>query len=280
MIYQWPGDIVQFMRTALFSVLVLATLLDARLVSAGALFQDGFLGLTQPELRAKLGAPHKVRTRMAAQRVYNYHSLDIWENVLKDQMSGTMAEDVYVFIRDGVRVRYSFQYTEEYKPNGDIPNLLVSLVDVEFLNADAPQALDVAVAVPFPVPMSNLMQLVPEFKPSLSEDAPTFRSNLFIILIQEPPSSAARGLIKARAKDDYDWSLSYRLYNSEGFPPRVRLSDTITRMEFSIDSPAFIREHQKITHEALLNPFSEKAKSLPPPPEPAKKGIPKPRYAP
>jgi hypothetical protein len=51
-------------------------------------------------------------------------------------------------------------------------------------------------------------------------------------------------------------------------------------MEFSIDSPAFIREHQKITHEALLNPFSDKAKSLPPPPEPAKKGIPKPRYAP
>jgi hypothetical protein len=269
------------MRTALFYLLImLASLLETQVVSAEAVFQDGFLGLTQPELRAKLGAPHKVRTRMAAQRVYNYHSLDTWENVLKDQMSGTMAEDVYVFIREGVRVRYSFQYTEEYKPNGDFPNLLVSLVEVEFLNADAPQALDVAVAVPSPVPMSNLMQLVPEFKPSLSEDAPTFRSNLFIILIQKPPSPAARGLIKSRAKDDYDWSLSYRLYNSEGFPARIRLSDTITRMEFSIDSPAFIREHQKITHEALLNPFSEMAKSLPPPAEPVKKGIPKPRYAP
>ena len=269
------------MRMVLFTVLaMLACLLDIPRVSADAVFQDGFLGLTQPELRAKLGAPPKVRTRMAAQRVYNYHPLDVWENILKDQMSGTMAEDVYVFIRDGVRVRYSFQYTEEYKPNGDIPNLLVSLVDVEFLNADAPQALDVAVAVPYPVPMSNLMQLVPEFKPSLSEDAPTFRSNLFIILIQEPPSPAARGLIKVRGKDDYDWSLSYRLYNSEGFPPRIRLSETVTRMEFAIDSAAFIRDRQKITHEALLNPFSEKAKSLPPPPEPAKKGIPKPRYAP
>ena len=270
------------MRTALLCVLVLlVSLLDARLVSAGALFQDGFLGLTQPELRAKLGPPHKVRTRMAAQRVYNYHSLDSWENVLKDQMSGTMAEDVYVFIREGVRVRYSFQYTEEYTPNNtDTPNLLVSLVDVEFLNVDAPQALDVAVAVPFPVPMSNLMQLVPEFKPSTSEDAPTFRSNLFIILTQEPSSAAARSLIKVRAKDDYDWSLSYRLYSSDGFPPRIRLSDTITRMEFSIDSPAFILAHQKITHDALLNPFSEKAKNLPPPAEPVKKGIPKPRYAP
>ncbi|HEY3198311.1 MAG TPA: hypothetical protein VGJ57_09875 [Nitrospirales bacterium] len=269
------------MRTALFSVLaMLAWLLDAGPVSAAAVFQDGLLGLTQPELRAKLGPPHKVRTRMAAQRVYNYHSLDSWENVLKDQMSGTMAEDVYVFIREGVKVRYSFQYTEEYKPTGDIPNLLVSLVDVEFMSPDAPEALNVPVAAPFPVPLSNLMQLVPEFKPATSEEAPTFRSNLFIILIQEPPSPAARSLIKVRAKDDYDWSLAYRLYNSEGFPPRIRLSDTITRMEFSIDSPAFIRDHQKITHERLLNPYSEKAISLPPPPEPAKKGIPKPRYAP
>lgn len=272
---------MRFMRTVLFPVLAaLACLLDVPGVSAGAVFQDGLLGLTQPELRAKLGAPPKVRTRMAAQRVYNYHPLDVWENILKDQMSGTMAEDVYVFMREGVKVRYSFQYTEEFKPNSDIPNLFVSLVDVEFMSPDAPEALNVPVSVPFPVPLSNLMQLVPEFKPSTSEDAPTFRSNLFIILIQEPPSPAARGLIKVRGKDDYDWSLSYRLYNSEGFPPRIRLSETVTRMEFAIDSAAFIRDRQKITHEALLNPFSEKAKSLPPPPEPAKKGIPKPRYAP
>jgi hypothetical protein len=281
MIYQRPGDIVRFMRTVLLPVLAaLACFLDVPGVSAGAVFQDGLLGLTQPELRAKLGAPPKVRTRMAAQRVYNYHPLDVWENILKDQMSGTMAEDVYVFIREGVKVRYSFQYTEEYKPNSDIPNLFVSLVDVEFMSPDAPEALNVPVSVPFPVPLSNLMQLVPEFKPSTSEDAPTFRSNLFVILIQEPPSPAARSLIKVRGKDDYDWSLSYRLYNSEGFPPRIRLSETVTRMEFAIDSAAFIRDRQKITHEALLNPFSENAKSLPPPPEPAKKGIPKPRYAP
>ena len=272
---------VPFMRTAMCSLLILIScLLAVPIVSAGAVFQDGFLGLTQPELRAKLGMPQKVRTRMAAQRVYNYHSLEIWDNILKDQMSGTMAEDVYVFIREGVKVRYSFQYMEEYKPNNDIPNLLVSLVDIEFLNADAPQAADVAVAVPFPVPLSSLAKLVPEFRPSPSDDAPTFRSNLFIILIQEPPSPDARRLIKERAKDEYDWSLAYRLYNSEGFPPRIRLGDTITRMEFSIDSARFISEHQKITHEALLNPFSEKAQNLPPPPDPVKKGVPQPRYAP
>jgi len=263
------------------SVLILMScLLAVPIVSASALFQDGFLGLTQSELRAKLGAPQKVRTRMAAQRVYNYHSLETWDNVLKDQMSGTMAEDVYVFTRDGVKVRYSFQYTEEYKANNDIPNLFVSLVDIEFLNADTSQVSEVPVAVPFPVPMSNLEKLVPEFKPSTADDAPTFRSNLFIILVQEPASPDARRLIKERAKDDYDWSLSYRLYNSEGFPPRIRLSDTITRMEFAIDSAPFIRQHQTITHEALLNPFSEKAKNLPPPPDPAKKRIPQPRYAP
>ena len=127
---------------------MLSCLLAVPIVSASTLFHDGFLGLTQPELRAKLGAPQKVRTRMAAQRVYNYHSLESWDNVLKDQMSGTMAEDVYVFTRDGVKVRYSFQYTEEYKANNDVPNLLVSLIDIEFLNADTSQAPEVPVAVP------------------------------------------------------------------------------------------------------------------------------------
>ena len=264
-------------------VLVLAAvlyLLVVPIASAGALFQDGFLGLTQPELRAKLGPPQKVRTRMAAQRIYNYHSLETWENVLKDQMSGTLGEDVYVFSREGVTVRYSFQYLEDFKRSSDSPTLIVSLVEIEFLNPDAPQASEVPVAVPYPVPISRLEKLIPEFKPSNSENASTFRSNLFIILIQEPPSADARLLTKTRSKEDYDWSLAYRLYNPEGFQSRIRLTDTITRMEFSVDSAGFMREHQKITHEALLNPFSEKAKSLPPPPEAVKKAIPKPRYAP
>jgi hypothetical protein len=187
---------------------------------------------------------------------------------------------VYVFTREGLKVRYSFQYLEEFKHNSDVPTLLVSLVEIEFLNPDAPQASEVPVAVPFPVPISRLESLIPEFKPSHSENAPTFRSNLFIILIQEPPSADARRLSRERSKEDYEWSLAYRLYNPEGFQPRIRLSDTITRMEFSVDSAGFMREHQKITHEILLNPFSEKAKSLPPPPESVKKGIPKPRYAP
>jgi hypothetical protein len=272
---------MEFARRA--QVLVLAGVLFlfvVPLVSASALFQDGFLGLTQAELRAKLGQPQKVRTRVAAQRIYNYHSLETWENVLKDQMSGTLAEDIYLFTREGVKVRYSIQYMEEFKRDSDVPTLLVSLVEIEFLNPDVPQASEVPVAVPFPVPLSKLESLVPEFKPSHAENSPTFRSNLFIILIQDPPSPDARRISKERSRDDYDWSLAYRLYNPEGFQPRIRLSDTITRLEFSVDSAGFMREHQKITHEILLNPFSDKAKSLPPPPEAVKKGIPKPRYAP
>ena len=269
------------MLLPLGSVGIVAWLIAPCPALADALFHDGFLGFTQKELRAKLGPPQKVRTRMAAQRVYNYHSVETWENVLKDQMSGTMAEDVYLFTRDGVKVRYSFQFAEEYKPNADFPNLLVNLLDIEFLNPDAAAvAAEGQVAVPFPVPMSDLQKLVPEFKPSTADDAPTFRSNLFIILIQEPPSPDARRLIKERGKDDYDWSLAYRLYSAEGFPPRVRLSDTVTRMEFSIDSAQLIRERQQITHEGMVNPFSEKGKNLPLPPEPVKKAVPKPRYAP
>ena len=269
------------MRPAVVLLVGALALIPAEIIWGAALFQDGFLGLTQNELRAKLGPPQKVRVRMAAQRVYKYHSLETWENILKDQMSGTMAEDVYLFTRDSTKVRYSFQFTEEYKPSGETGNLIVNLVDIEFLSPDsAPGAVDGPVAVPFPVPLSKLKELVPEFKPSPADEAPAYRSNLFIILVQEPPAPDARRLIREHAKENYDWSLAYRLYSSDGFPARVRLSDTVTRLEFSIDSVQFIRDRQRITHETMVNPFSTKAADLPPPPEQTKKGIPKPRYAP
>jgi hypothetical protein len=270
------------MRVGIFLLAgLMAAAAAPSMATAAPLFQDGLLGLTQTELRAKLGPPQKVRVRMAAQRVYKYHSLDTWENILKDQMSGTMAEDVYLFTRDGVRVRYSFQFTEEYKPSAENTNLIVSLVDIEFLSPEsAPGAIDGPVAVAFPVPLSKLKELVPEFKPSSADDAAAYRSNLFIILIQEPPAPDARRLIREHAKENYDWSLAYRLYSSDGFPTRIRLTDTITRMEFSIDSEQFIRDRHKITHEAMVNPFSAKGANLPPAPEQTKKGIPKPRYAP
>ena len=248
---------------------------------AGALFQDGFLGLTQTELTAKLGPPHKVRTKMAAQRVYNYHTFDQWESSLKDMMSVAAGEYVYVFTREKVNVRYAFQFIEESAPNAETPTLTINLVDIEFLHAD-PQSgpLETPVTVPLEVPLRDIPKLVPEFQPSLADDAPAYRSNLFIILVQAPPSPEARRLVRERAKADYDWSLSYRLYTTQNFPPQISLNDTVSRIEFVIDSLQFIKDREKLTHDPMINPFSTKAASLPPPPEPAKKNIPKPRYAP
>jgi hypothetical protein len=58
------------------------------------------------------------------------------------------------------------------------------------------------------------------------------------------------------------------------------LSENVNRVEIAVDSLQLINDHHKLTHEAMLNPFSSKAASLPPPPEPPKKKIPLPRYAP
>ena len=250
-------------------------------VRAEALFETGYIGMTQSELRAKLGPPHKVRTRMAAQRVYTYHPLAEWDNVLRDQMSSASGEDVYQFVRDRVDVRYSFHYVEERVPNSDTPELTVNLVDIEFLSPDpSTGSVDTPVTVPLSVPIKDVPKLVPEFTPSPADEAPTYRSNLFIVLIQDKVSKTARRLVRERAKEEYEWALAYRLYSSEGFPARISVTDTINRVEFDIDSAQFIKDHHKLTHEPMLNPFSQKAVSQPPPPEPVKKKIPTPRYAP
>jgi hypothetical protein len=261
---------------------IVAWLISPPPVHSGALFQDGYLGLTQPELIAKLGLPHKVRIRMAAQRVFRYHTFEEWDTILKDAMTISGGEYVYQFTRDKVNVRYSFQFAEESTPNSDTPTLTVNLVDIEFLSTD-PQTgtVESPVVIPFAVPIADLPKLVPEFKPSFADEAPTYRSNLFIILIQDQVSKDARRLVKERVKADYDWSLSYRLYTSEGFPSRISLADTVNRMEFAIDSLQFIKDSYRLTHDPMVNPFSAKAASLPPPPDTAKKKkIPVPRYAP
>src|SRR5438128_4624095 len=83
---------------------------------AGAFFSDGYLGLTQEELRAKLGPPQKIRDRSAALRVYRYFSYDEWENALKDQIPGAVGEDVNLYVREKTHVRYSSQYAKAEKP--------------------------------------------------------------------------------------------------------------------------------------------------------------------
>jgi len=271
------------MRNAV-SLLLIGIIICASVPSparAGAIFSDGYLGLTQEELRAKLGPPAKIRDIGAALRVYKYYAFDEWENVLKDQIPGAMGEDVYYYVRDKVNIRYSFQYAKEEKPNSDAPTLTVRLVEVEFLSPDPlTGSVDGPVTAPLAVPLADIPKLVPEFKPSPADDAPTFRSNLFIILIQNQTSKEAPRLVKGRDKDSYDWSLSYRLYTSEALPSRLTLSNTVNRVEIALDSAQLIKDHNKLTHEAMINPFSAKAASLPPPPEQTKKKVPTPKYAP
>src|SRR5438132_14432089 len=105
-----------------------ACLVSPEAALAEAFFSDGYLGLTQEELRAKLGPPHKIRDHSGALRVYKYYSYEEWENVLKDQIPGALGEDVYMYVRDKTHVRYSFQYAKEEKPNSDTPTLTVKLV--------------------------------------------------------------------------------------------------------------------------------------------------------
>src|SRR2546427_12616880 len=70
---------------------------------AEGFFSDGYLGLAQEELRAKLGPPQKIRDKSAALRVYKYYAYNEWENVLKDQIPGALGEDVYMYVRDKTR---------------------------------------------------------------------------------------------------------------------------------------------------------------------------------
>lgn len=270
------------MRTVLLLlVAIIAWTIAPDPALAKPFFSDGYLGLTQEELRAKLGPPNKIRTMTAALRIYIYYPLEEWENVLKEQLPDAIGEDVYLYVRDKTNVRYSFQYAVEKKPNSDQPTLIVKLVEVEFLSPDPlTGSVEGPVAVPLAVPLAKLPALVPEFKPSLADDAPTYRSNLFVILIQNEVSQEARRLIKDRHRDEYDWSLSYRFYTAEVLPSRLNLNATVNRMEISVNSVQLIKDHHKLTHEAMTNPYSAKAASLPPPSEPPPKKIPTPHYAP
>src|SRR2546429_6895851 len=86
---------------------------------AEAFFSDGYLGLTQEELRAKLGLPQKIRDKSAALRVYKYYAYNEWENVLTDQIPGAIREDDYLYVRNKTHMRYSFQSAYDENPTSD-----------------------------------------------------------------------------------------------------------------------------------------------------------------
>lgn len=256
------------MRSRLSSWSILPTLfliffLAPDCIFAGAYFEDGYLGLTQAELRAKLGPPDAVRDRKAALRVFNYYSFGDWENYFKKLIGPQNGEDVYNYKRDGVNVRYSFSYTVDPNDTNDFLTLYVKLVDVEFSPA---------------VPIERIPSLVPEFQPPSTPDAPAFRSNIWVLLFKGSPSSDARAIIRDQRKDALDWTLAFQMFSLQGLPEFLTVQAPIDRMEISAQSIQLVKERQRLTHEPILNPFSKEFAERPAPPPKTKK-IPVPKYA-
>ncbi|MFM7842224.1 MAG: hypothetical protein ACKO9T_10165, partial [Nitrospira sp.] len=231
--------------------------------SAAPYFQDGFLGLTQTEVRAKLGPPQAVRDKKSALRFYRYYAFADWENSYKKQVGPQNGEDVYTYKRDGTDVRYSFAYVTDPDDLAETPTMTVNLVDVEF----SP-----------PVPLSKIALLVPEFKPPVEPTAPTFRSNVMVLLFAGTPSAQARAIVREPGREKQDWSLAFQMYALQGLPEYLTPQAPVDRMEISVQSVQLVRDRQRHTHQPIMNPFSKEFARLPPPAKPAKK-IPVPRYA-
>ena len=248
--------------TLLASVFFLLLLPNVAL--AGPYFEDGFLGLTQSELREKLGPPHAVRDRKAALRVFNYYSFSDWDNYYRKLISPQNGEDVYKYTREGIEVRYSFSYVPDPKDDSDSPTLYVKVVDIEFSPS---------------IPIERLPALVPEFRPSAEPTVPSFRSNIWVLLFKGPPVSEARFIVRERGKERLDWSLSFQIFALQGLPDFLTLQSRVDRMEISAQSIQMVKERQRLTHEPILNPFSKEFANQPAPPPPPTKKIPVPKYA-
>ena len=230
---------------------------------AAAYFEDGYLGLSQAELRAKLGQPQAVRDRKAALRVFNYYSFSDWEKFYKKLVAPQNGEDVYTYKREGVDVRYSFGYVTDLSDTSDAPPLYVNLVDIEFSPA---------------VPIERVSSLVPEFRPPAEPAAPAFRSNIWVLVFKGQPSPAARFIVREQAKDRFDWTLAFQLFTLQGLPEFLTIKAPIDRLEISAQSLQLVKQRQRLTHEPILNAFSQEFSSQAPPPPQAKK-IPLPKYA-
>lgn len=230
---------------------------------AAPYFEDGYLGLTQQELHAKLGMPQAVRDRKSALRVFTYYPISDWSKYFSKLVSPENGEDVYTFRRDGIDIRYSFSFAVDPNDERETRPLIVRLVDVEF----SP-----------PVPLAKIPSLVPEFHPSTDAAGPAFRSNIWILLFKDPPSEAARFIIKEKGKEQLEWLLAYQLFSLQGLSDRLTTTASIDRLEISAQSLQLVKQQQRHTHEAILNPYSKEFAEQVPAPTAARK-IPVPQYA-
>ncbi len=247
----------------LLLLLELTTISGHSKVLGGAYFEDGYLGLTQDELRTTLGPPAAVRDRKSALRAFNYYSLKDWTEYFSKLISPQNGEDVYYFQRDGVEIRYSFAYVPDLNDPSDYPTLSVHLVDIEF----SP-----------PVPIRRIPSLVPEFRPSDDPNAPAFRSNIWVLVFKGKPSADARFIVRERGKEKMEWTLAFQMFSLNGLPNYLTLTAPIDRLEISTQSLQVVRQRQRRTHEPILNPFSKEFARRPPPPPSPLKTIPVPQY--
>ncbi|MDR4486804.1 MAG: hypothetical protein R3B83_04665 [Nitrospirales bacterium] len=230
---------------------------------AASYFEDGFLGLTQEELRQKLGVPMAVRSRKAALRVFSYYSFQEWQKYFKSLVSPENGEDVYTFQRGATNVRYSFVYTPDLNEGKDFPTLYVQRCEIEFTPA---------------VPIDMIPSLVPEFLPSREVSTPAFRSNLWVLLFKGPPASETPFIVKEQGKEKFSWSLAYQMFSVNGIPDPLTLQASIDRLEITAQSLQVVKARQRLTHEPILNPFSQEFEQRPEILLSPKKTIPLPQY--
>jgi hypothetical protein len=234
-------------------------------VLAAPYFEDGYLGLTQTELHQKLGMPHAVRDRKSALRVFTYYAITDWEKYFRKLVSPENGEDVYVFTRDGIEVRYSFSYAVDPNDASENRTLFVRLVDIEFSPT---------------VPLTHIPALVPEFHPSDDPASPSFRSNIWVLLFKGAASPQARFIVKEATKATLEWTLAYQLFSLQGLPDPLTTAALVDRVEIGTQSVELVKQRQQHTHEPILNPYSREfsQRSLARQP-PKVKPIPVPKYA-
>jgi len=254
---------------AVFSSLILLSIaaiwLQPSTTLAAAYFEDGYLGLTQTELHQKLGMPQAVRDRKSALRIFTYYAITDWENYFRMLVSPENGEDVYTFTRDGIEVRYSFGYTVDPNDESENRTLFVQLVDIEFSPA---------------VPLAHIPALVPEFPPSEDPAAPSFRSNIWVLLFKGAASPQARFIVKEATRDKLEWTLAYQLFSLQGLPEPLTTKALVDRVEISTQSVDLVKQRQRHTHDPIMNPYSREfsQRTIAPQP-PAARKIPVPKYA-
>ncbi len=248
----------------LFSIVLFSAIIPASPTRSFAkpYFDDGFLGLTQEELRAQLGDPMAVRSRKAALRIFSYYTFADWKKYFQSLVSPENGEDVYTYTRNGIQVRYSFSYIPDLNEGKDFPTLYVQRCEIEF----SP-----------PVSLDTIQSLVPEFLPPLGKTAPAFRSNLWVLVFKGPPSPEASFIVKERDREKLSWSLAYQMFAINGIPNNLSIKTPIDRLEISTQSLQLVQRQQRLTHEPILNPFSPEFKQQLPE-APTVKSIPRPQY--